>query len=233
MGARGGVLVLLRHGQASALSGDYDQLSELGREQSRQLGAQLAALEVDRVLVGPRKRHAQTLEEARAALGRAWPEPEHAPELDEHHGLALMAAIVPELAQRGDDVGQMVREAIQAGPRGARQWIRVLRWLMTAWAREEVGHPSVEPFAAFRARTRGLLERVADSEGTIVAFTSGGTIGSVVAACVGAGDATAIELMWSGRNASITEVRLGAHGPALLSFNSVAHLREERLITFV
>ena len=61
-------LVLVRHGQASALSGDYDQLSELGREQSKRLGPWLArwARDPAHVLVGPRRRHRETYEEALA-----------------------------------------------------------------------------------------------------------------------------------------------------------------------
>ena len=52
------VLLLVRHGQASFGAADYDQLSSLGEEQSRLLGASLAARGVrpDLVLRGSMKR---------------------------------------------------------------------------------------------------------------------------------------------------------------------------------
>ena len=56
------VLLLVRHGQASFGAADYDELSALGEEQSRLLGASLAARGVrpDVVLRGSMQRHRQT-----------------------------------------------------------------------------------------------------------------------------------------------------------------------------
>ncbi len=58
------VLYLIRHGQASAGSGDYDRLSSLGEDQSRALGELWAGrgLTFDRVFVGPLRRQRQTCE---------------------------------------------------------------------------------------------------------------------------------------------------------------------------
>src|SRR5207342_933271 len=57
-------LLLVRHGQASAGSADYDCLSERGVEQCRRLGRWLARSghEFDAVVMGAMKRHAQSAE---------------------------------------------------------------------------------------------------------------------------------------------------------------------------
>ena len=58
-------ILLVRHGQASFGADDYDNLSPTGHEQSRVLGAALAArgLTADVVVAGEMKRHAQTAAE--------------------------------------------------------------------------------------------------------------------------------------------------------------------------
>src|SRR6185436_15678941 len=63
-----GQIYLVRHGQASFGAADYDQLSKHGVEQSRVLGAWLAATRQNfgQVITGSLKRHKQT---AQACLG--------------------------------------------------------------------------------------------------------------------------------------------------------------------
>src|SRR4029079_14668655 len=65
------LLLLVRHGQASWGSDDYDRLWSVGIEQSRVLGAALAARGVrpDLVLRGSMLRHRQTAEAAVAGAG--------------------------------------------------------------------------------------------------------------------------------------------------------------------
>lgn len=236
-------LVLVRHGQASALSGDYDQLSELGREQSRRVGPWLArwARDPAHVLVGPRLRHRQTYEEAlktAQAEGASWPEPEAAPNLDEHHGIQLVHHVGAELVGRQDEIGELARAAFAATSDHTRHWLKMFKVLMVAWARGEVGHEAVEPWAAFRARVRAMLEDAAQREGTVIAFTSGGAIGAAVGEVLEldrapGGDARTLDLCWSVRNASVHEISFSSRGGTLTSFNGVAHLDREDLITMV
>ena len=66
-----GVLLLVRHGQASLGTSDYDQLSELGYRQARSVGARLADADtsVHRVWCGALVRQRDTAREAMAELG--------------------------------------------------------------------------------------------------------------------------------------------------------------------
>ena len=231
-------LVLVRHGQASALSGDYDQLSELGREQARRLGPWLArwAREPAHVLVGPRRRHRETWEDSLAtasAEGARWPEPEHAPDLDEHHGIQLVHKLGSELASRPDEIGDLARAAFAPTGDPTRQWLRLFRVLLLAWARGEIGHDEIEPWSAFRSRVARMIESAREREGTILAFTSGGAIGAAVGQVLGLDEARTLDLCWAVRNASITEVHFRKSGATLMTFNGTAHLDREDLVTSV
>ncbi len=66
-----GVLLLLRHGQGSLGTDNYDQLSPLGRRQARLAGERLRAadLTIDRVLCGKLERQRDTAFEAMTGLG--------------------------------------------------------------------------------------------------------------------------------------------------------------------
>lgn len=233
-----GRLVLVRHGQASALSGDYDQLSELGREQSRRLGPWLArwAKEPARVFVGPRRRHRETWEESSAtakAEGARWPEPAHVEDLDEHHGIQLVRKIGGELAARPDEIGEAARAAFAPSGDPTRQWLRLFRVLLLAWAKGEIGHDEIEPWSAFRARTRRVIESVREVDGTTIAFTSGGAIGALCGEVLALDEVRTLDLCWAVRNASTCEIHFRKGGASLTTFNGTAHLDREDLITSV
>ena len=55
-------MIMIRHGQASFLSDDYDRLSALGLDQARQLGEYWRAqqMQCDAAFCGPRRRHRET-----------------------------------------------------------------------------------------------------------------------------------------------------------------------------
>src|SRR5260370_20723285 len=85
-----GVLLLVRHGQASMGATDYDQLSDLGRRQARATGTRLAAadLAIDRVTCGALTRQRDTTAEIMAMMPdtahEAGPEPaEFGPHIDD------------------------------------------------------------------------------------------------------------------------------------------------------
>ncbi len=67
-----GKLYLVRHGQASFGAADYDNLSDLGRQQSQRLGEywRSKGQTFDAILVGTLNRHAQTLESILEGMAR-------------------------------------------------------------------------------------------------------------------------------------------------------------------
>jgi len=66
-----GVLLLVRHGQGSMGTADYDQLSELGHRQARAAGARLARadLSISQVWCGGLVRQQETARAVLAELG--------------------------------------------------------------------------------------------------------------------------------------------------------------------
>ena len=216
-----GVILLVRHGQASWGAADYDQLSPQGEEQGGVVGAALAARGVTptRVLGGTLRRHGQT---ARAAVERAgwdtaleedpdWNEFDHVQMLEVHGP--------PESAE-----AELTRQAFDT-------------WFDQAAERWVSGHYDDdydEPFHAFSARVDRALRRTAAGLGsgeTAVVFTSGGPISWVAATLLGGGVDMWMRLNPVTVNASVSKVVVGARGTTLVSLNDHSHL-EPDLVTY-
>jgi broad specificity phosphatase PhoE len=236
------IAIFVRHGKASAFSSTagYDQLSPPGMEQSEQLGEWMARtdLTADAVFVGPRKRHAQTLEAVVRVLathGRALPEPTLLPELDEHDGISLVFKLLPVLAVDDPELRRIVETMSSAGQPSPDAVLAAFKRITRRWARGEVGHDEVEPWAAFRARVARAMVRIAEvGRGkTALVFTSAGAVAAATADALGVTDEERVlDLSWSLYNGSITELDFTGERWGLRSFNATAHL-EKRLITSV
>lgn len=219
-----GVVLLVRHGQASFGADDYDVLSPVGWEQGRLLGAWLAEHGVapTALVRGGMRRHRETLEAV--VSGAGW---EDAPEVlvddawDEFDHLGIVASH-PEV---GTALGD--RKAFQ----------RVFEEATARWTAGEGEYD--EPWTGFVARVRGALDRVAALAGsgrTVVVVTSGGVIGVLAAylADPADGDPAALARRWARLNAvtvnsSVTRLVVGSTGARVLTFNEHAHLEDEHL----
>ena len=218
-----GVVLLVRHGQASFGAEDYDVLSETGWEQGRLLGRYLAARGVvpTAVVRGDMRRHRETAEavlegggwDLAVAQDDGWDEFDH---------LAVVAAH----PQPPD--GELDRRGFQA----------FFEQATARWTSGEADADYPETYAAFLARVRGALARAADQAGpggTVLVVTSGGP---VAAACAGLvdpeGDDAALARAWSRLNtvivnSSVSRVVVGSAGPRLLTYNEHAHLEGDTL----
>jgi broad specificity phosphatase PhoE len=218
------VLLLVRHGQASFGAEDYDQLSPTGEQQSRILGAALAArgLQPDVLVRGAMKRHRQTADAAVEAA--AWSgevvEDQGWNEFDHHQMLELH----PTAPGEGEE---LTRARFQ-------QWFEeaTLRWTSGAYAEEYD-----ESFVAFCARVDAGLRRTVErleAKQTAVVFTSGGPLSWVAASLLRGGAPLWSQLNPVTVNASVTKVVVGRRGATLVSFNDHSHLEaaEPALITY-
>jgi broad specificity phosphatase PhoE len=210
-----GVILLVRHGQASFGSADYDVLSPLGERQSRCLGAALAGRGVRpaSVVSGSMRRQRDSAVALTEQAG--W---NLEPSVDagwnefEHLGLA---------ANRDAGHAPPDREAFQD----------VLEAGMRRWAGDG-GAPPVaesvgESFADFTARTESALRAVAAAQPrgtTTVVATSGGVIGLITATLLGAGVEQWIRLNRVCVNTGVTTLVTGRQGISLVSFNEHSHL---------
>ncbi|MFQ5350727.1 MAG: histidine phosphatase family protein [Thermoanaerobaculia bacterium] len=238
-------LLLVRHGQASAGSADYDRLSELGWRQATELGRHWARLGLvpDRVCVGPCRRQLETAEAVAAAFTagrRPWPEPEPLPELDEHDGYMVFTRSLPALAESDTEARTALELVDQPLDEDMRLYYRVYRRATRSWARGELdlpaGEPELEDWPVFRRRAESALSELVDGDGsgrTVVAFTSAGPVAVAVGRALGLDDETVLSLSWAVRNCSVSEFLFSGERFSLHSFNSQLHLAEPGLESWV
>ena len=214
-----GVILLVRHGQASWGAADYDNLSEIGHEQAAITGRALAhrGLTPDRIVAGTMRRHRQTADGAIDAAGwtaevdtdPGWNEFDHVQMLEVHGA--------PE---GGDD--RMTRQQFDA-------------WFDAAterWTSGQYDEDYDEPFFTFTSRVESALRRTAAGLGSgevAVVFTSGGPISWVAATLLGGGIDMWMRLNPVTINASVAKVVVGARGTTLVSLNDHSHLEPDHV----
>ena len=209
-----GTLYLVRHGQASFGAADYDQLSDLGRQQSLRLGQYFRhkGLAFDAMLMGSLRRHAQThagivqgLESRQEAL--VWPG------LNEYDSHAVIAAIHPEPLQKPDT------------PEMYRQHFRLLRDGLTQWMNGVVSPRGMPSYAQFVAGVTSALDHVRKNcSGNVLIVSSGGPIATAVGHVLGTTPETTIELNMRIRNSAVTEFAYTPKRHMLVTYNVLAHL---------
>ncbi len=208
-----GTLTLVRHGQASFGSHDYDRLSALGKQQCRRLGEYLRArgARFDAVLRGSLKRHEQSLD---ALLdGLATPhEVLVFPGLDEYDSHAVIRTV---------HSGEL---AAPKSPEEYRGHFRLLREGLTRWVRGEVSPQGMPSFAEFCAGVDEVLDHVKRYPGDVLLVSSGGPIATAVTRVLGAPAETLIELNLRIRNSALTEFAVTPRRLMLHSFNGLPHL---------
>jgi broad specificity phosphatase PhoE len=223
-----GRVIFVRHAQASFFGARYDEVSPLGQRQARALGEHWATqgFGVDKVYVGPRRRHLQTAELVAASYqqrGQPWPQAVELPDLDEHQGLRVMQ----QHLGLGSD-GEQAMHTLDPGEvhRGAavRAFFGRYFEVMNQWARGAIEAPDIESWSDFRTRSLRALDFTCRGDGTAVAFTSGGLVSSAVGWLLGLDDSRVLELSAVLRNTAMTEVQWGGRRRRLVAFNAVPHL---------
>ena len=214
-----GVVLLVRHGQASFGSEDYDVLSRTGWEQGRLLGAWLADRKVapTAVVRGGMRRHRETAEALLAGAG--WTaDVEVDPGWDEFDHLGVVAA-------HPDAPG---------GALDRREFQRVFELATERWTAGRFDSEYPESWPAFARRVRGALDRACERAapgGVVVVVSSGGPVAAACAALVDptGDDPATYARLWSRFNtvlvnSSVTRVVVGSTGARLLTFNEHPHL---------
>ncbi len=219
-----GVLLLVRHGQASFGADDYDVLSTTGWEQGRVLGRWLAAqgLAPASAVHGGMRRHRETWEALAEGAGLAmdaevdprWAEFDHPAVLARH--AALTGGVVDHTVDR-----RAFQEQFE---------ISTAHW---SAAGPDAGYP--EPYDAFVARAREALDAAAERPGPTLVVTSGGVIAALAALLVvPEGGGSVLGPVWARfntviANTSVTRVIVGRTGARLLTFNEHPHVGTELL----
>lgn len=205
-------LWLVRHGQAAFASENYDQLTDLGWQQARWLGAHLAEMEIsfDRIAAGTLRRQQETARSIAEALGGAV---ETVPGLEEYSA----ASLLEKAGFRDRDPGM-----------SRRAHFKRLRGLLMDWA-EGRAH-SNETWDAFRDRVMGAVgELTRKGEGKVIAAASGGSIAMALSTLLELPPAQMIEFNLQGRNTGISRLVFAGDHVYFNMFNAIPHLeRPER-----
>ena len=201
-------MLVVRHGQASFGTNNYDRLSEVGHEQSRLVGAALAEMGwvPDRLVTGTLTRQKDTL----ASMGFD-AEPEEHPGFNEYDFHDLLHT------RFNGEVPDVVM-----GER--KTHFRTLRETILEWQAGGLAGAR-ESWMDFTARVAAARDYATDTEARrVLVVSSGGVIGQLVASTLGAPAAQMMEVNLQVKNTSITKFIFSGARFFLHEFNTTPHL---------
>jgi len=221
------VIYLIRHGQASFGTDNYDQLSALGREQSALLGSYFAALgePIHGIYSGTLERQRETAQLVAAALAPHAPPLSVEPAFDEYESESILRAFAASQTQ-----AQLAEAGWPGLHTDRRRFQFFLERAARAWVDAQIVAEGLLPWRDFHGRIIVAIEKIMRAEGrgkTLIVSTSGGVIGTIVAHALGLANHIGIELNWAVHNASITRLIYSADKVSLSMFNGLPHLDQD------
>jgi broad specificity phosphatase PhoE len=217
-------LYLVRHGQASFGSDDYDRLSPLGERQASLIGRYFAAcgIQPDRVFSGSLRRQRDTAALALAALPQA-----PAVEVDVRFN---EIAVDDQIAQLGPAVLARYPELAAFAERAhssSKDYQKLLRVVFAHWVALAEPPPGLESYACYADKVQAALRDAMAAGGSgrsVCIFTSGGTIATAVAQVLGLAGEHTYTFYEPMMNASITRLLYRPGQVSLSSYNDTSFL---------
>ncbi len=214
---------LIRHGQASIGSSNYDVLSDTGRLQAQILGQYFQQINsgFDAILSGTLQRQIDT-----ACISTSTP-PERLAKnaaFNEYQHSQIFTRYAPLLA--GSDSNG---NSLSTYDHNVKLTYSTFSFLMNTWVEDNTPHDSLESWEQFKARVKtGLTEVIQNNNtGNIAIFTSGGVICTILHLLTEFPVPRIFELNWGIYNASITTLKVHNGKPTLSSYNNISHLALE------
>jgi broad specificity phosphatase PhoE len=226
-----GSALLIRHGQASFGAEDYDRLSAVGEQQSRELGRWFKQIgqQPDLIVTGSMQRHLRTAELCVQAAEVTAPQLV-LDQLDELDHVEIVARHRPDFGSFAD-----MRAELAASADSQRAFQQMFAAAIARWTSGAHDDEYTGSWPAFRERVlHGLQKLAAHAAQTIWVFTSGGPIAVIANTLVEAPADNPFALSWPLVNTSLTRVALGGNRHSLISYNSWPHLElagDPRLVT--
>jgi broad specificity phosphatase PhoE len=235
-------IILVRHGQASFLQGDYDKLCPNGEAQSRLLGEYWSrrGMVFSYACSGPRVRQLETariVADAYRGAGVGFPQTTVMEEFDEYEAEAVLQACLPQLLRVNSEISELHRVYKNAHEPGEqrRTFQKLFEAVIAKWVAGEVTADGIQSWDEFCLRVgRGLTQVVRDtaSSANAVVFTSAGAIGASVRRALHLSAEDALQLTWMSRNASLTSFLASGERFSLSTFNAHPHLDGDGLLTY-
>jgi len=223
-------IYLIRHGQASVGTDNYDVLSSTGEAQADVLGKHLAKTHInfDAIYSGALKRQIDTATIATADTGTPL---QIKPEFDEYRHKQIFNKFLPVLAQTDTEI----HDALSNGANGVMTQ-SVFCKLMMAWVDDNTDSTDIESWQQFNDRIASGLNHIIETHPaqTVAVFTSGGVITSIFRNMFALPPERTFEMNWNINNAGITSVKHRDDKLTLREYNNISHLllrRDKKLIT--
>jgi len=230
---------LIRHGQASFGSDQYDHLSPTGHRQAELLARHFAALNLvfDAVYCGSLDRQRDTVKPLYRMDNDhrvACPEPVYTDRFDEYDSRAVWEHYLPILQRQkphlSDDIKQL--------PADKKAFQRLFEAVMIAWISKPEPARGLPVWGDFVKRVRSGLQTIIREQGRgkkVAVFTSGGPIAVIVQQALNLTDADTLGLSWQIMNAAVTRIQYNGRQLTLQVFNDVTHLelmKDRTLLTY-
>lgn len=224
-------LYLIRHGQASFGSENYDALSPLGEKQCLLLGQWWRARSTafDRAVTGPMHRHKQSFQAFCTGMDREMGAVE-IPELAEFDHENVLEVYRPDFADKA-----VMMRTLAAAPNPRRAFQDMFTEAVSRWHDPRHAADYKEPWAVFKARVLRGFEILRETNGDTLVFTSGGVISVILQAVLDVDEAHCFALNAVTVNSSVSRVLYRSGEASLAGFNNIAHLEVENasnLITY-
>ncbi|MCF6224541.1 MAG: histidine phosphatase family protein [Flavobacteriaceae bacterium] len=233
---------LIRHGQASFLADDYDNLSEIGILQSKALGDFFAKnkIHLDKIYIGKLKRHQQTFDNFSLAFDNKnikLPQPIYLKELNEHQALESFKLDIEKFLKQNKPAQRLYLAMQKDKALKKKNTILIFGMFMKEFVvgKYPINGSGTQSWSDFRTQTKQgiatILKNTNKGE-TIGVFTSGGTKSSIIGDSLGMNENKISELNMVIRNTSFSQLIYSKNSVKLFSINEIPHLTK-KLTTFV
>ena len=222
------LLYLVRHGQASFGTDNYDRLSASGLRQARLVGRYLqqVAPPVSLLVSGSHVRHRETVAALASSLSPSNGRGDQN-SIDERFNEIQIDAqfelILPQLIDSDGALATLVEQS----KRSSRAYQQVLRKVFLHWQKLVDLPPGMESWNKFCARVRCAIGEVRHNcppSHSVIVITSAGVIARVVQEVLGSSRESAYSLFEAMMNCSITRLLHNRKRLSLATFNECSYL---------
>ena len=221
-------LYLVRHGQASFGTHDYDHLSSLGVRQAQQAGEYLRAMAAGavRIVSGSLVRHRETAAGIARCLSDGQVEAARI-QIDERFNELDVDSLIALVASSLRDADGTLATLLSGATTSSSSYQKLVKRVFIHWqALSEPLHP-LETWSMFASRVREALAdliHTSRSGETTIVVTSGGVIAALVQQVLALPAQSAYGLLEVQMNCSITCLLHDRQRVSLSSFNESAYL---------
>ena len=231
-------LLIIRHGQASFGTENYDQLSALGQHQADLTGEFLSqsGVQLSAAFSGDLSRQRETGERILAQLEDA-PSLVIDPRFNEVQTDEQVAVMTPLLCEQDPRFAALMADM----NKDSKSFQKIIETVFNYWVSPNCQVAGIQSWQEYSAGVVSAFESArasAESGSTSAIFTSGGTIATLVGHVLGLSADRVYEFYEPVFNCSITRLIFNTHKCSLSTFNDVSHLqlmsaqRGERLVTY-